>query len=372
MKLFTLIVFGLVFSMFGCWKPYDVPEYSEINTNETGFLIPLEGNTTSQANFKSVDFLKEKQIATKRVQITHRWDQTGRLESTGKWIPSVRLIKVDRLPVTREWTADNNTGTSSKDQGIWAESNDSVGFSTGFTCTAFIAEEDAATFLYYYTSKSLEQVMDTEIRGVFQSIVSEIALKYDMDKLRGEKKEIIDAVRNGVSAPASQPYIEERTTGNAIQDGVIKFFKRRGITITTVGMFGGFKYENPQIQDSIDKVFIAQQEKVVNAAKLAAQADANARKISEADASAEAARKAAKGEADALREIAKAADEAQQNPMFYKLKLLEIQKTQVEKWDGKYPVYYMGLGGDDKSGDTPNLLLNVPSAVPSAVPNAQK
>lgn len=36
-----------------CVKPYDTPEYAEIDTSETGFLIPLEGDSRSQAKFQS-------------------------------------------------------------------------------------------------------------------------------------------------------------------------------------------------------------------------------------------------------------------------------------------------------------------------------
>src|SRR5213592_4623543 len=62
----------------GCLKPYDKPEFVEIDTSETGFLIPLEGDATQQSKFQSEDYLKQRKVATKRVQITHRWSQEGR------------------------------------------------------------------------------------------------------------------------------------------------------------------------------------------------------------------------------------------------------------------------------------------------------
>ena len=54
----------------------------------------------------------------------------------------VAVLKVDRSPVTREW---NSAGGNRKgsDQAIWIESADSVGFSMGVSCTAFIKEEEA-------------------------------------------------------------------------------------------------------------------------------------------------------------------------------------------------------------------------------------
>ena len=98
----------LALTISGC-KPFDPgPEYVEIDTSETGFLIPLEGDSGQQAKFQSEDYLKQRKVATKRVQILHRWSQEGRMEITGKWISSVRLIKVNRSPVTREWTTEQS------------------------------------------------------------------------------------------------------------------------------------------------------------------------------------------------------------------------------------------------------------------------
>ena len=82
----TRVVVGLLSlaGLTGCMKPYDKPEYVEIDTSETGFLIPLEGDATQQAKFQSEDYLKQRKVATKRVQITHRWSQEGRLAWDGR------------------------------------------------------------------------------------------------------------------------------------------------------------------------------------------------------------------------------------------------------------------------------------------------
>jgi len=51
-----------------------------------------------------------------------RWRKTGRLWYSGEWIDTVKVIKVDRSPITREWTAGRDTGTSTRNEGIWIES----------------------------------------------------------------------------------------------------------------------------------------------------------------------------------------------------------------------------------------------------------
>ncbi len=317
-------------SLTGCIKPYDRPEFVTIDTAETGFLVPLEGDGKQQAKFESEDYLRQLKVASKRVQVTHRWQQLGRISNDGEWIPMVRLIKVQRSPVTREWTAEAKSGTSHNNQAIWIESADSVGFSMGFTCTAFIAEEDAAKFLYWYPAGSLSQVMDSEVRARTQQVAGEVAAKYPLDQLRTRKQEIVDEVRKDI----------------------VTFFTVRGITVTTMGMFGGMTYENPEIQKAIDKTFIAQQEKVVNQAKFEAQQRENDRVELEAQASAEKERRVAQGQADAKRLIAAAeADsiasvnkvllESQQNPLVLQFKQLEVEKARVEKWGGAYPQYYL-------------------------------
>jgi hypothetical protein len=321
----------------------------EVDTSETGFLIPLEGDASKQEKFQSEGYLAQRKIATKRVQITHRWSQEGRLPGDGRWIATVRLVKVNRSPVTRTWTTTQNTTAGSiaarSDQAIWIESGDSVGFSMGFACTAFISEEDAARFLYWYPSGSLADVMDHEVRGRIQQVAAEVATKYPLDQLRPRKQEIADAVKEDVT----------------------NFFATRGVTVTTIGMFGGMTYENPEIQRSIDGTFIAQQLKVVAEAKFEAQKKENDRIELEANATAEKARREALGQADArkttagaeaeaIREVNRALNEAAQNPLLYQLKALDVEKARIEKWDGKYPTYFMSA-----SAGGPNLLLQVPT-----------
>ena len=329
--LLAACMLALCFS--GCMKPYEVPEYIDIDTSETAFMVPLEDSTGKQTKLDSAEAYAALQVSAKRVLIPKRWNKTGRLPNSGEWIPTVRVIKVDRAPVTRQWTADPNSGTSNKDEAIWAESQDSVGFSTGFNVTAHITEPDAARFLYWYPNGSLANVMDFEIRSRIQQVVAEVSSRYNMDKLRERKQEIIDEVRKDI----------------------IPFYAERGISITTVGMFGGFLYENPKIQESIDLVFVAQQEKAREAALLEAM-DAKKKRLQEDGiAQANMEREVARGKADAIllgktaeadgiRLLNDALQEAQENPLFVKIKALEVESERIKKWDGSVPRMIMGEG----------------------------
>jgi regulator of protease activity HflC (stomatin/prohibitin superfamily) len=175
--------------------------------------------------------------------------------------------------------------------------------------------------------------MDQEVRARIQQTVAEIAAKYKLDELRGKKQEIIDAVRKDVT----------------------EFFQGRGITITTVGMFGGFTYEAPKIQEAIDAVFVAQQEKNKEAALLEAMTSNKSRMEAQGTAEANKAREAAKGQADAkllvaeadakaIELVVRALKEAQSTPAFLEVKRLEVQRAAIDRWSGALPVYQLGGG----------------------------
>jgi hypothetical protein len=325
-KTAILTIFALPF-LSGCPKPYDAEENAEVKNNETAFVIPLESKTDLQQKMQSVESLQKLQVATKRIQISHRWQKTGRFNTDGKWIPTIVVIKVDRTPITREWTA---TGNAKKDEAIWVESQDSIGFSTGFTCTAYVQEKDAATFLYWYPTGSLANVMDNEIRGKIQTVVQRVAAEHKMDELRDLKN----------------------TISKAVVDDITEFFSQRGITIQNIGMFGGFEYENKEIQKSIDDVFVAQQQKNVALAMKQAQDDKNKVIIMAAEAEAQARIKRAEGEAKGIQLVAEAAAKANSNPTFLKLKELENQAKWIEKWQGVLPTSMWTTGNA-----TPNIMV---------------
>lgn len=331
----TVMALIIAFGATGCRKPVRIDPIKEIKNNETGFVVPLEGaNKSGQAKFGSVEYLEEAKVATKRIVIPQRYRKTGRYWFQGEWIPTMKVITVDRTPVTRQWTPDENTGTTQNNESIQVESQDSVGFSVGFGCTAMVEEANTATFLYYYPSGSLARVMDSEIRERIQRVAAIECAKDDLDQLRAKKNQV----------------------QKAVETDVIEFYAKVGVTIRTVSMFGGFLYENEKIQTAIDGVFIAQQEKTVAKAMLDAQKDKNLRLEQEGEGLAKKAIKVAEGEAQALRLVNDAAKEANENPFFLELKKLEVEMKRLEVWDGKYPQWYMG-----GAGEAPNVLVTPPA-----------
>lgn len=241
----VFVLFCLIVWIFFV-PPYNKPKFEGIENNQTGFLIPLDQDSKEQAHFESAAYLKEKKVAAKRVQIHRRWIQRGWLYTTGEYLDVERLIVVDRLPVSREWTDTPHSGTSDKDESLAAQSKDGTGLKLNFTCTAYIPEADAdhdegaEHFLYYYRGDNLNHVIDNEVRARVQAVASDFSAQYTLETLRGTQHKLVEAVRNDV----------------------IPFFKKRGISITNIGMIGGFHYNNKEIQQSIDDAIKAQQLKI--------------------------------------------------------------------------------------------------------------
>lgn len=291
------LIVGVMGATTGCVKPYDTPEFYTIEASQTAFLIPLVGDTTNQASFESEELLAQAKVATKEVQIPHRWVQTGRFGWQGEWRPSAKLIVVERTPETREWSSEKESGTSAKNQAIYAESKESIGFSVGMNCSAQIyTEDDAVKFLYSYNNKTLEEIMDSEIRARVESKFVEQCAQYTLNEILANKENIMNTVR----------------------DDVEKYFGDKGITITVLGMKDGIEYDDEAIQAAINEKFSSEQ-------KLVTQENNNKVIISKAEAEAEAQRIAAEAEADANKKIAES------------LTPELIEKQKIEKWDGNVP-----------------------------------
>lgn len=284
----SVLLFLVAFTLASCVRPYDTPEFVTIEPSQTAFLIPLVGDTETQASFESEELLANAKVAMKEVQIPHRWVQTGRWDWVGKWKATMRLIVVERKPETREWNNTDGTGTSTVNQAIYAESSESIGFSVGMNCSAQIdTEDDAVKFLYSYNNKPLAEVMDTEIRARVESVFVEECAKRSLNDILREKEAIMEAVR----------------------EDVMGYFENKGITITVLGMKDGLEYDDAAIQQSINEKFSSEQ-------RLTTQENENKRIVSEAEAIAE----ANKIISDSITENI-------------------LRKEYIDKWDGVMPKY---------------------------------
>ena len=165
--MFTILT-AICFSFTSCRRPYDKPEFKTFEASQTAFLIPLVGDTSDQGVFDSEELLLEAKVATKEIQIPHRWVQTGRRNWQGEWRPTATLIVVERKPVSRSWDSGNSAAESAN-KAIFAETADNIGIYVGMNCTAMIEEKDAAKFLYRYNNTPLETIIDTDIKKMVEN-----------------------------------------------------------------------------------------------------------------------------------------------------------------------------------------------------------
>lgn len=298
-----LLVLIMTCTMFtGCRKPYDKPEFVKITPSQTAFLIPLVGDSSTQSAFDSEELLAEHKVATKEIQIPHRWVQLGRKNWNGEWRPSAELIVVERKPVSRSWDSGDNAADSAN-RAIFGGSSDNIGIYVGMNCTAMIEESDAVKFLYRYNNTPLEQIIDNDIKKLVEDRFNVETSKYTSTELGAAKGEIMDAVKSYV----------------------IPYFKEYGITITVLGIKEDISYENDEIQKAIDAKFASEQELVIQQNKNEANL--------------------AKAQADAEAKIIAAEAEARANELLTKSLTPELlEKMYYEKWDGKLPYIYGGSG----------------------------
>ena len=303
----VLVIVMMCCCLTGCIKPYDKPEFVTIEASQTAFLIPLIGDTTNQASFESEELLLQAKVATKEIQIPHRWVQTGRRNWMGEYRATAALIVVERKPVSRSWESGESTASSTR--AIFGGSSDNIGIYVGMNCTAMIEEKDAAKFLYRYNNTPLETIIDTDIKKMVEDRFNVETAKYTSTELGAKKGEIMEAVK----------------------DYVIPYFKEYGITITVLGLKEDISYENPTIQDAIDKRFASEQD-------LEIQKNKNEANIAKAEADAQAIILTAEAEAEANRKLAAS------------LTTEVLEKMYYDKWDGVLPTVY---GAD-------NAIVNVP------------
>lgn len=298
-----VLMFTILFLTVGGCGPVKLENVVNVEPNETAFMISLEDD--NQGKFESIKYLEGKKVAAKRILLPQREQSLGRGSWNYRWIPTARVIKVDRSLVSRKWVGDPKTASSPETSPLEVESLDSIGFAVGVTITARIDESDAAKFLYFHSGKQLSEVIDTNIKSFILAKLSTEFGAVPLTACRNKKNEIFS-----------------RVTGECKN-----FFKERGITIEYMGLSEGLTYLNPKVQETIDNSFIAEQSKVTAQQEQEAQTIKNATAISKAKAEAEVARALASNLGAVKAKL----------QLEIETKKLEIWSEAFKKWNGELP-----------------------------------
>ena len=201
---------------FAFFDTTDKTEAMTIMPNESAFWIPdIGANKDSQTSLDSEAYLREKKIALKRFIIPHaKLSNSGGNWGYDAFVPTGRLIIVDRTPYNREWVRSAERGTAAKDESFPCQTKDGLNVTAEVTIAASVTEDQSPLFLHYfgvnnpagdrstnqviftsvYYGKSLTQVMDGIGRGYVQTLVChEIGIR-DFTTANNEYIQIIDNV----------------------------------------------------------------------------------------------------------------------------------------------------------------------------------
>jgi hypothetical protein len=245
---------------------YDKTDFTEAYTilpNESAFWIPDSGaNKDNQSQLESEEYLKANKVAVKRFIVPHQ-----KLSGSGGffdfYVPSGRLIIVDRTPFSREWVAAPHRGTSAKDESFPCQSKEGLNISVGVSIGASVLEANAARYLYrfgvlapagdradpktiftsVYYSRKLADVMDDVGRKKVQTLVCDEITTRSFDKANEEAVQVMQAVKQKAT----------------------DYFSEVGITLDFIGWADTFTFDH-DVQQAVNRRYIASQDQAVAAA----------------------------------------------------------------------------------------------------------
>ncbi len=236
---------------------YDKQNWAEpifILPNESAFFLKEVGeNRGNQTRLNSEAYLAQNEIAAKRYNIPH-----AKLPNSAWlgdfYVPTGRLIILDRTPYTREWVKDAMRGTSKRDESFHMQTRDGMNSTVGLAVGASIDPANAPGFLYrfgvnapagsrtdpkviftsVYYGRSLAQIMDTVVRNKVQQLLSAQYSKRTFDEANAQLPEIIASVEKDLQIWA----------------------KTIGITIDFLGLADTVEFD-PDVQQAINRAYVA-------------------------------------------------------------------------------------------------------------------
>lgn len=245
---------------FAYYDKYDYAEAYTILPNESAFWIPDTGsNKDTQVKYDSESYLETSKIAVKRFVVPH-----SHLQGSGSffdfYVPSGRLIIVDRTTYSREWVGAAERGTSKHDESFPCQSKEGLNITAGVSIGVEVKEANAAKYLYHFGVVSPSGTRN-DPQVIFASVYYSRKVADVMDDI-GRKK-----VQTLVCGEiASRAFDTVNADANAIMENVRKaaadYFTSVGITLDFIGWADSFTFDQA-VQDAIDRRYVAQQDKEI-------------------------------------------------------------------------------------------------------------
>jgi hypothetical protein len=256
----------LMFPIYNAKAFYEKTERTEAYTimpNESAFWIPDVGdNKSSQAQLDSEGYLNEKKLAIKRFLIPHaKLNNSGGYIGWDYYVPSGRLIIVDRTPYSREWVDAEDRGTSKKKEGFPCQSKEGLNIIAGVSIGTSVMERDAAKFLYRFGVNPPLDVKGkpadrTNPEVIFTSVYYGRSLQEVMDDV-GRKKVQTLVCSEITSRTFDQANAETNLIITTVEQKAREFFSSVGITLDFIGWGDTFEFDK-DVQKAVNDKYMAQ------------------------------------------------------------------------------------------------------------------
>ena len=234
----------------------DKTEAYTILPNESAFWVPDVGNNKdAQARMDSEQYLSENKVAAKRFIIPHtKFSGSGGWIGWDYYVPTGRLIIVDRTPYSREWVDAEDRGTGKLKEGFPCQSKEGINVIAGVSIGASVAESDAAKFLYRFgVTPPKGNRNDPQV--IFTSVYYGRSLAQVMDDV-GRKK--VQTLVCGEIGSRTLDKVNEDT--NLMMESITKktkdYFASVGITLDFIGWGDTFEFDK-DVQKAINDRYAA-------------------------------------------------------------------------------------------------------------------
>lgn len=242
-KLISSVLFvGFVLTTFNsCFfiRRYDAPEYVEIETNETAFIVDLfqDEDITLENQTKENPERNYKAVNQKLVQIPHRWKKMGRTANNGEWIPTKKVIVVSNSPISGTWNDD-----------IKVETNGSQGFTVPMKYAIRVEPQNAELYLSKFPANIQEHDEKGKIiRSKMRSSVEKVANDQFKTQVASELSKEFHKYEYKDVMPKRDIIVESAV------ERITEWATRYGITIDNLAVFNGLIPDDNTLQDQMDE-----------------------------------------------------------------------------------------------------------------------
>lgn len=234
----------------------DKTEAYTILPNQSAFWVPDTGaNKDTQAQFESETYYNERKIASKRFVVPHaKLGGSGGFMGWDFYVPTGRLYIVDRTPYSREWVAQSNRGTSSKDESFPCQSKEGLNIRAGVSIGTSVSEDNAAKFLYNFgVIPPKGNPSDPQV--IFTSVYYGRSLSEVMDDVGRKKVQtlVCNEIGKRTFDEANADMVKEM---EAIEKSTKEYFASVGITLNFIGWADTFAFD-PEIQAAVNRKYEA-------------------------------------------------------------------------------------------------------------------